>query len=391
MRGERWPVSWWTAITPVGQDMVLVALLLGYGLTTLRDQPQWGQNTDLEIALILSLTSVPLLFRRRWPTAVMIVIVATLVAFGHAGIKVLLGSIFGLLVATYSVGDLASRVGRALGAGCSGGVALAGLVFWLADPKEEISVILVIGLAMATALLVGDHVRSRRDYLTAVEARAARLEREREQTRQLATEQERTRIARELHDVVAHHVSAIAIQAGSARAIRGRDPVGAAEALDPIEAAARQALTELSRLLGVLRRGAAAPREPEPGLDQLDRLLDQARRAGHHVDLVVSGDRRPLPSGLELSAYRIVQEAMTNVLKHARGAAVEVRLGFAGRELSIEVTDGGGVAVAPAADGHGHGLIGMRERVAVFGGRLDAGPAPGGGFRVAASLPVEGA
>jgi signal transduction histidine kinase len=391
MRPERWPVSWWTALTPVGQDMVLVALLLGYGVTTLREQPLWERSTNPEIALVLTLTSVPLLFRRRWPAAVMIVIVATLIADGHAGIRVLLGSILGLLVATYSVGDLASRIGRALGAGCSGGVALAGLVLWLADPKEQISVILVIGLAMASALLVGDHVRSRRDYLTAVEARAARLERERAQTRQLATEQERTRIARELHDVVAHHVSAIAIQAGSARAVRARDPVGAAEALDPIEAAARQALTELSRLLGVLRRGGAAPREPEPGLDQLDRLLDQARRAGHHVDLVVSGDRRPLPSGVDLSAYRIVQEAMTNVLKHARGAPVEVRLGFAGGEVSIEVTDRGGVAVAPTAEGTGHGLIGMRERVAVFGGRLDAGPAPGGGFRVAASLPVEGA
>jgi signal transduction histidine kinase len=249
----------------------------------------------------------------------------------------------------------------------------------------------VIGLAMATALLAGDHVRSRRVYLAGVEARAARLEREREQTRQLATEQERARIARELHDVVAHHVSAIAIQAGSGRAVRARDPTAAAEALDPIEAAARQALTELSRLLGVVRRVDAAPREPEPGLDQLDRLLDQARRAGHRVDLVVSGERRPLPSGVELSAFRIVQEAMTNVLKHARGAPVEVWLGFARGELSIEVADRGGVAVAPAAEGTGHGLIGMRERVAMFGGRLDAGPAPDGGFRVSASLPLEDA
>jgi signal transduction histidine kinase len=388
MKPERWPVSWWAALTPPGQDAVLIVLFLGYGLAALLKQP-YLVAFDPGTALLLVLTTVPLLLRRRWPTAIMIVVVASLIAVGHVGVRVVLGSILALLVATYAVGELASRLGRAVGAGCSGGVALAGLIAWLSDPRAEISVILVSGLAMATALLIGYHVRARRDYLAAVEARAARLEREREQAEALATEQERTRIARELHDVVAHHVSAIAIQAGSARAVRARDPTAAAEALEPIEAAARQALTELSRLLGVLRRGDAAPREPEPGMDQLDRLLDRARGAGHRVDLVVSGDRRPLPPAVELSAYRIVQEAMTNVLKHARGAAVEVRLGFTARELSIEVTDGGGAAVATAAGGTGHGLIGMRERVAVFGGRLDAGPAPGGGFRVSAHLPLE--
>jgi signal transduction histidine kinase len=388
MRPERWPVSWWTALTPVGQDAVLVVLFLGYGLAALLSRPNLvdaGPGT----ALLLLLTTAPLFSRRRWPTAVMVVVVAALIAAGGAGVRVVLGSVMALLVATYAVGDLAGRLGRAVAAGCSGGVALAGLVAWLADPRAEISAILVIGLAMATALLAGGQVRARRDYVAAVEARAARLEREREQARELATEQERARIARELHDVVAHHVSVIAIQAGSARTVRARDPTAAAEALDPIEAAARQALNELSRLLGVLRRGDTAPREPEPRLNELDRLLDQARAAGHRVDLVVSGERRPLPAGVELSAYRIVQEAMTNVLKHAPGAAVEVRLGFAGGELSIEVTDRGGVAVPPSAEAAGHGLIGMRERVAVFGGRLDARPTRDGGFRVSAQLPVE--
>jgi len=381
-------VSWWAALTPLGQDAVLIGLLLGYGLSTLWERP--GERFDDPSTVgLLVLTTVPLALRRRWPTPVMIVVVAASIAAGHVGIRVLLGSIVALLIATYAVGDLASRLGRALGAGSSAGVALAGLAAWLAEPQSEKSVILVIGLAMATALLIGYHVRARRTYLAEVEARAERLERERAQAEELAAEHERARIARELHDVVAHHVSAIAIQAGSARTVRARDPTAAAEALDHIEAAARQALTELSRLLGVLRRGDAAPREPEPGLGQLERLLGQARGAGHRVDLVVCGEQRPLPSGVDLSAYRIVQEAMTNVLKHARGAAVEVELGFARRELSIQVTDEGGVAVAPAAEGTGHGLIGMRERVAVFGGRLDAGPAPGGGFRVSAHLPLE--
>ncbi|HXM56115.1 MAG TPA: sensor histidine kinase [Candidatus Dormibacteraeota bacterium] len=380
-------MSWWAALTPLGQDAVLIVLLLGYGLITL------GERPDLQLqsptVVLLALTTVPLVLRRRWPTAVMVVVVAASIVAGPAGIRVLLGSILALLIATYAVGDLGSPMGRTLGAGCSAGVALAGLAGWLAEPGSERSVILVIGLAMATALLIGYHVRARRIYLAEVEARAARLEREREQAEELAAEQERARIARELHDVVAHHVSAIAIQAGSARAVRARDPTAAAEALDPIGAAARQALTELSRLLGVLRRGDAAPREPEPGLDQLDRLLDRARSAGHPVDLVISGRRRPLPSGVELSAYRIVQEAMTNVLKHARGAPVEVTLGFCDAELAIDVVDGGGATATPEAGGAGHGLIGMRERVAVFGGRLDAGPTAAGGFRVSARLPVE--
>ena len=381
-------MSWWAALTPPGQDAVLIVLLLGYGLSALWGRPD-AQADDLSTAALLVLTTVPLVLRRRWPTAAMVVVVGASIAAGPAGIRVLLGSIVALLIATYAVGDLAGPLGRAVGAGCSAGVALVGLARWLAEPVSEQSVILVIGLAMATALLVGYNVRARRTYLAEVEARAARLEREREQAEELAAEQERARIARELHDVVAHHVSAIAIQAGSARAVRARDTAAAAEALGPIEASARQALTELSRLLGVLRRGDTAPREPEPGLDQLDRLLSEARSAGHVVDLVVSGRRRPLPSGVELSAYRIVQEAMTNVRKHARGAPVEVALRFGDAELAIDVVDGGGVAVASDAGGTGHGLIGMRERVAVFGGRLDAGPTPAGGFRVSAHLPVE--
>ena len=381
-------MSWWAALTPLGQDAVLIVLLLGYGLATLWGRPE-PEADDSWMAVLLVLTTAPLVLRRRWPTAVMIVVVAASIAAGHGGIRLLLGSILALLIATYAVGDVASPLGRALGAGCCAGVALVGLGRWLAEPESEASVILVIGLAMATALMVGYHVRARRAYLAEVEARADRLEREREQAEELAAEQERARIARELHDVVAHHVSAIAIQAGSARAVRARDPTAAAEALAPIEASARQALTELSRLLGVLRRGDTAPRQPEPGLDQLDRLLSEARGAGHPVDLVISGRRRPLPSGVELSAYRIVQEAMTNVRKHARGAPVEITLRFAEAELAIDIVDGGGVAVAPGPSGAGHGLIGMRERVAVFGGRLDAGPTPGGGFRVSALLPVE--
>jgi signal transduction histidine kinase len=202
---------------------------------------------------------------------------------------------------------------------------------------------------------------------------------------------ERTRIARELHDVVAHHVSAIAVQAGAAEEIVERNPQRARQALHVIQETSRQALIEMRALLNVLRSGdeVGCEREPQPGLAQIDRLIERTRAAGLAVTLRLEGAVQPLPDALDLSAYRIVQEALTNSLKHAGPAHACVLIRYADRMLELEISDDGlGGLAPPVSAPQGRGLIGMGERVALFGGDLTAGPAPGRGFQVLARLPL---
>ncbi len=221
--------------------------------------------------------------------------------------------------------------------------------------------------------LAGVLVRARR--------RAAALQRQAEQ----ATAAERARIARELHDIVAHHLAVIVLQAAGARA--SGKPAGSA--LEKIENSARQALGETRRLLGVLRDpGEEAGLAPQPGIGELDALADTARASGLPVNLVISGHRAALPAAVDISVYRIVQEALTNVLKHAGPARADVRIGCAAEAVTIEVTDNGAGKPGHQAPPGGHGLTGMRERAAVFGGELAAGPRPGGGYAVRARLPL---
>ncbi|HEY9288037.1 MAG TPA: histidine kinase, partial [Candidatus Dormibacteraeota bacterium] len=228
----------------------------------------------------------------------------------------------------------------------------------------------------------------RRAYVAALEERASRLERDRRVDRQLAADEERARIARELHDVVAHDVSVIAIQTGAARTVQQSQPAAAAEALTLIEDTARKTLVELSQLLGVLRKIDAngAQRAPQPGLDQLPRLVEEIRAAGLQVEYRVDGMPQALPPAIDLSAYRIVQEATTNVLKHAHAQHLEIAIGYRPREIQLRIRDDG--SGPPRGGGGGHGLVGMRERVALFGGQLSAEPRPGGGFEVLATLPT---
>jgi signal transduction histidine kinase len=204
-----------------------------------------------------------------------------------------------------------------------------------------------------------------------------------------AVAEERLRLARELHDVVAHAISVIAVQSGVGAHVANSQPEEAAKALAAIEATSRAALTELRRLLGVLRQegepqGSLAP---VPGLADLDSLLAEVAKAGLGVQLRVEGTPSPLPAGLDLSAYRIVQEALTNVVRHAGPATARVAVRYAPGQVAVEVVDDG--RGADDQGGGGHGIAGMRERAALYGGTLEAGPLPGGGFRVAASLPVE--
>ena len=214
----------------------------------------------------------------------------------------------------------------------------------------------------------------------------------REELTKRAVAAERASIARELHDVIAHNVSVMVVQAGANRVTPPAEPDAAREAFASIEATGRQALSETRRLLGLMRRdGERQSPAPQPGLEHLTALADQVRTAGLPVTVLVRGDARPVPAGLNLSAYRIIQEALTNVLKHAGPAATEVLVRYLDRELQIQVTDHGPPALpAPGGrKGSGHGLIGMRERVALYGGQLEVGPLPGGGFRVRACLPLE--
>ena len=230
-------------------------------------------------------------------------------------------------------------------------------------------------------------------YAARLEQRTAELEQAREALARQAVTEERLRLARELHDVVAHAMSVIAVQSGVGAHVADSRPGEVGKALAAIEATSRAALTELRRLLGVLRQDGEpqASLTPAPGLANLEGLLAEVAEAGLAVRLRVEGAPSPLPAGVDLSAYRIVQEALTNVVKHAGPAHAQVTIRYRDQEVAVEVIDDGPGVAAVAADGRrgtGHGLIGMVERVAAFGGDLEVGPRPGGGSGVAARLPL---
>ncbi|GGS93577.1 sensor histidine kinase [Streptomyces violaceus] len=250
----------------------------------------------------------------------------------------------------------------------------------------------------ALAWVLGDSIRTRRAYFAQLEERAARLEKEREAQSKVAVAAERARIARELHDVVAHNVSVMVVQADGAAYVLDAAPDQAKKALETISSTGRQALAEMRRLLGVLRTGEhqeAGEYVPQPDVQQIEDLVEQCRTSGLPVDFKVEGTPRPLPSGVELTAYRIVQEALTNTRKHGGpNAGASVRLVYFDDGLGLLVEDDGKGAPHElyeegGFDGQGHGLIGMRERIGMVGGTLDAGPRPGGGFRISALLPLK--
>ena len=219
------------------------------------------------------------------------------------------------------------------------------------------------------------------------ERRAQVAERERDVAAREAVVEERARVARELHDVVAHHVSMMVVQAGAERRILGDENASTREVLETVEQTGRSALTEMRRLLGMLRAESDERLAPQPGLRDVPQLVGQMREAGLSVELLVDGEPHQLPAGIELSAYRIVQEALTNTLKHAGDVRATVRVTYRPDELALEITDDGAATATPVP-GARHGLAGMRERVALYGGRLDAGRAPDGGFAVRVLLPI---
>lgn len=240
---------------------------------------------------------------------------------------------------------------------------------------------------IAAAWLLGAYLRTRRLYVAELQERAARAEQAREDEARAAVADERARIARELHDAIAHGVTVMVVQAEAAEEMLSGAPERARKPLHQVQRTGREALVELRRLLGIMREeDAAAERAPQPGLANLEALVETVREAGLPVDLRVEGRPAPLPSGLDLSAYRIVQEALTNSLKHSGAERATVAVTYGDRVLDLEVSDDGrGRTPARSA---GHGLAGMRERVALYGGELESGPRRGRGYRVRARLPV---
>lgn len=241
----------------------------------------------------------------------------------------------------------------------------------------------------------GDAVRSRRAFVDAIRERAERAERTREEEARRRVAEERLRIARDLHDVVAHHIALVNVQAGVAAHVMDKRPDQAKEALAHVREASRSALGELRATVGLLRQSGdpEAPTEPAPGLAVLGELVDKVRRAGLPVEVACADRLTPLPAAVDLAAYRVIQEALTNVQKHAGpGAKAEVSVIRVGETAEVTVLDNGtgrSEGAGTAADGGGHGLLGMRERVTALGGTLTAGPRYGGGFRVHAILPVK--
>jgi signal transduction histidine kinase len=342
----------------------------------------------LGCALVL-LHTLPLVARRRFPGTVLVLVVASGLAFAVLDLPPdILG--VAILVAVYSVAAYGDRWVALAGLA----VAEAGLAAIQLTPGRTGAVTLVINMGVVAATwLLGHFAHNYRAYAAGLEEQTAELERAREELARRAVVEERLRLARELHDVVAHAMSVIAVQSGVGAHVAKTQPKEAAKALAAIEATSRSALEELRRLLGVLRQEDEPQGElaPVPGLGDLDGLLAEVAKAGLTVRLQVEGTPTPLPAGVDLSAYRIVQEALTNVVKHAGPARAQVVVGYRDQDVRVEVTDDGRGTVTSVSDGRagtGHGLIGMRERVQVFGGDLEVGPCPDGGFRVAARLPL---
>ncbi|GAA1973925.1 histidine kinase [Catenulispora subtropica] len=342
------------------------------------------------VAVLLTVAAVPLLIRSRWPLGAV---------FGSAAVTVLAIALTGVpsvppIAFAISLYSFAKRSDRrtTVRVGVAAAVTITTLALVLRPGMdalgENLGLIAWIGLAVA----IGDAARSRRELLASAVERAERAERTKEQEARRRVTEERMRIARELHDVVAHHITLVNAQAGVAHHLMKTDPSHAYEALERIRDTSRSALDELRATVGLLRANdeTAAPREPAPGLGDLETLVESFRHAGLDVAMTGPGLHEPMmPALTELTAYRIVQEALTNTHKHAgRSAVARVGVEVAADAVRISVVDDGGRGAARSGIGTGHGMIGMQERVKAVGGTFAAGPQAGGGFRVDVELPV---
>jgi signal transduction histidine kinase len=372
---------WFDALLVLGLGIGLFGAVVSQDESDGPTGPLWF---DL-LAIVAIVT--PLFFRRRFPFGAPIAVGVAVAMTAFVDERLVPKDFIPFVVgcaAVFLVGLLRDRTQAV--AGIALAIGIEAIVAYR-DPLKNLSAFIatciVFSLIWTVAFALG------RKFQEADEAqeRAARAEREREERARSAVTEERARIARELHDVVGHSVSVMTVQASAVRRLLRPDQEREREALLIVERTGREALAEMRRMVGVLRRPEEGPAlAPQPSLEHLERLVEQARQAGLSVNLRVEGDRQPLPAGVDLTAYRLIQEGLTNALKHARAKRAQVVLRYGEGHLEVTVSDDG--RGAGSGDGGGHGLVGMRERVAVFGGELEAGPRAEGGYRLRARLPV---
>jgi signal transduction histidine kinase len=374
-----------------GFDAVIAVLAIA-GMLELaagHDDPDAPRTTLWFGIPAIAVFVLPLFARRRYPFAAPAAYWLLAAAFSFVD-----GRLVPFAVGIYLLGMAASfllgNLRDALKARLGLAVVLGGATTVVYNlPGHSTNELLFIPLVFGISWLAGFALRGQAEQAEAAEMRATYAEREREATARIAVAEERARIARELHDVVAHAVSVMVLQVGAVRHKLPQSLDEDREALTRVEQAGRTALAEMRRLLGAMRQdGDAGELAPQPGLDDIDSLLDEIGRAGLPVRLHVGGEAFPLPRALDLSAYRIVQEGLTNALKHARASQAEVTVHYGPDELQIEVRDDG--RGPTTSDGLGHGLVGIRERVKIYGGEMTTGTANGGGFVLSARLPLGG-
>ena len=370
-------------------DVLLTVLAL---VTTLPALPRDSTRMHAAEVVVLIISVAPLLVRRTWPLPVFGWILLTAIAAGLWSRSAVDG--VALLIALYTVASRRPRRDALVCAGLLEVVAVTALLLY-ANSRWWFDAIFVSGM-VAAALGLGLYFAARRAYLAELHDRAERLERERDQQAALAAAAERARIAREMHDIVAHHLTVMTTLAEAAVAASASSPEKATDVMRSVAVTGRRALADTRRLLGVLRErdgtgaGSAEALQPVPDLSQLDALIEQVRSAGLDTALELHGQAPDVPAGVQLAVYRLVQEALTNTLKHGgAGARASVRLSFEPGELRVDVNDDGAGTAAPAAAAVGGGLPGMRERVRAYGGDVQAGPRQPAGWAVSARLPLD--
>lgn len=385
-RLPRWALPWLDRALAIGVTLVLGAFAYA---TSRNFHSVFGR--DVAPGIFALTQGIPLAWRRQRPLEVLSFVVATdLLLWAIAGTR---PAPLSPMIVLYTA---AAERDRRTSLRAFGIAALVGFPYVL-DTATHLQgskiafQMLRLGFQAATlaaAWFAGEMVQARTAYLTELEDRAARAERERETEAARAVAEEKARIARELHDVIAHDVSLMVVQAGAAEEVFDDRPSEARAALRRIDEAGRDALRELRRLLGTVLTGDAEL-EPQPSLERLDEVIERVRASGLRVTVEIDGSPRPLPAGIDLSAYRIVQEALTNVVRHAHATETRVAIAYMPRALELSITDNGrGASNGPRA--HGSGIVGMRERAALVGGTVEASPASNGGFLVRAVLPLEG-
>lgn len=373
-------------------DSALAVALFATSLISLTALPEFGGTRPIDafgVGLIAAET-LTLAWRRRFPVLVLSIVIGAFVVDRWLNYPSS-WAFFGIAIAIYTIGaELSSKQSAIVG-----GLAITVVVLWttigaLTTSLPAAVIITIFGFMMLPFVL-GREARRREQRALEYEARAIRAEFDREMRATEAVRQEQARIARELHDVVAHEVTVMTIQAAAASRVLMTSPQDARDAIRTVEESGHRALTEMRRLLGLLRSEAESELGPQPGLDDLETLVTQLGDAGLAVGLSVEGNRRTLPVGVDVNAYRIIQESLTNTVKHGGpGATAEVVVRYGIDDLTIVIEDDGrGAAEGLSGNGSGQGIIGMKERVALLDGHLDAGPKPGGGYRVRGRLPME--